>query len=197
MEWCGFFFGLGDHFMQCALGQAVGAQEVETEYAVHLLVEVSDRGFAEAVADEIALLVLDVVGDAAIAYNPVQAPVVVIGTIDEGKGGIGNCEVGAEDQNCHAVGFSYLGSYFFGPVGARVIVDDHVVAAGGEFGDDGGADTAGGTGDQADRTRQHQLRCDSTVSTNCSVLGMVGISSVGLKGMGTLAAPIRSTGASR
>jgi hypothetical protein len=29
------------------------------------------------------------------------------------------------------------------------------------------------------------------------VLGMVGISSVGLKGMGTLAAPIRSTGASR
>ena len=121
----------------------------------------------------------------------------VIGAIDEGKGGFGICEVGAEDQGCDAVVLAYLGGDLFGPVGARVVIDDHIVATGGIFGDDGGADTARGTGDQADRTRQHQLRCDSTVSTNCSVLGMVGISSVGLKGMGTLAAPIRSTGASR
>ena len=81
MEGIGFLRGLVHHVLERALGQSIGSHEVEAEDAGHLLVEVLDWGVAEAIADELALFIGDVVGYAAVADRYVEAAEVREGAV--------------------------------------------------------------------------------------------------------------------
>ena len=74
--------------------------------------------------------------------------------VDQAEGLVPLRQVGADDEDVNTVILANLGGDGLGPLAARIIVDDDIPALCGEMTDHGGANAAGGSGDQAGRSGQ-------------------------------------------